>query len=102
MIALKDEQAVDLLIKALNDRDFYTRYCAGKALAEMGDKRAIEPLIEALKNELEDKFTRRSKEIAHIHEPPHAYIVKALIEITGKNFGDYYERWREWWDSNKE
>ena len=27
--------------------------------------------------------------------------VKALREITGKDFGEYPERWQQWWEQNK-
>ena len=102
LIELRNKDSISQLILALNDKSFYTRYFAGKTLGEIGDSRAIGPLIAALNNEMEDKFQRQPEEILYIHEPPHTYVVRALIKITGQNFGDYHEKWQEWWGSNKE
>ena len=51
---MKSKGDVKGLIKALNYRkDAYIREAAAKALGEIGDARAIEPLIDALKDESE-------------------------------------------------
>jgi hypothetical protein len=46
---LKDPRGVELLIPLLNDEDVY--YKAPSALAEIGDHRAVRPLIEQLKRD---------------------------------------------------
>ena len=45
-----DRRAVDHLIAALKNKDEYVRYSAIQALADIGDKKAIEPLV-SLKDE---------------------------------------------------
>ena len=45
---LGDKRAVDPLIKALADDDFYVRWGAVWALGRLGDKRAADPLVKAL------------------------------------------------------
>jgi len=50
---IKDERAVEALIKALEDEQTEVRERAAKALGELGDKRAVEPLIQALKGQIE-------------------------------------------------
>ena len=48
---LKGEQALELLVSALNDEDEDVRESAVWALGEIGDVRAVEPLIARLKDE---------------------------------------------------
>jgi HEAT repeat protein len=53
---IKDERAVEPLIKALDDPFVNVSWIAAKSLGMIGDKRAVEPLIERLK--AEDKWLR--------------------------------------------
>jgi len=52
--------ALEPLIKALGDKNEYTRYHAAIALGEIGDKRAVEPLIKALRDKDEVWDVRES------------------------------------------
>jgi len=81
---IKDKRAVEPLIKALKDRSECVRRNAAYALGEIKDKRAVEPLIEALK----DIYT---SELA----------AEALKKITGRNFGEDYQRWLDWLKKQK-
>jgi len=81
---IKDKRAIPPLIEALKDEDWCVRFAAAKALGEIKDKRAVSPLIEALKD-----------------ENVHGYAAIALRKITGKNFGEDYEKWMKWWRKNK-
>ncbi len=58
-----------------------------KALGELRNSNAVEPLITILKDE-----NRRVR----------ASAAKALKKITGQNFGEDTIKWQEWWDKNKE
>ena len=60
---------------------------AAWALGELKDPSAVEPLIESLN----DKDILVNKEVA-----------KSLHEITGENFGENQQNWKEWWAQNKE
>jgi len=57
------------------------------ALGEIGDPRAVEPLIAALKDE---KFQFKAR------------AAEALKKITGKDFGQKPEEWQKWWMENRE
>ena len=48
---MRGEPAVELLIEALKDEDWYIRMKAADVLGNTGDKRAVEPLIAILKSE---------------------------------------------------
>ncbi len=50
--------AVDPLILALNNSEFKGRYGAAATLGEIGDTRALDPLIQILENTSEDKSIR--------------------------------------------
>jgi len=56
------------------------------ALGEIGDFRAIEPLISALNVHYWQEGRPLQKAAA-----------EALNKITGKNFGDNYDHWKKWW-----
>ena len=51
--ALKKRKNIEGLIKALRNRDTFVQVDAAKALSEMGDPRAVEPLIKALEYDIE-------------------------------------------------
>jgi HEAT repeat protein len=62
------------------------RRSAAKALGEIKDMRAVGPLISVL----------REKALFF-----HKDVEKALKDITGKDFDDEPDKWKEWWDKNK-
>lgn len=80
--------AVEPLIAALNnkDSDEYIRKRAPVALWKIGDPRAVEPLIAALKDE--DVYVRKSAK-------------EALEKISGNNLGQDHAKWQAWWAENK-
>ncbi len=92
-----DQRAVEPLIAALDTLGFPVREIVAQALGMLGDPRAIEPLIAALSHPREDK---RSLELASwgmgATTPLRRAAAKALKEITGKDFGDDADRWRQW------
>jgi HEAT repeat protein len=55
----KNPNAVEALIKALDDKDDFVRDFAVKALGNIGDSKALEPLVKALNND-ENMLVRRS------------------------------------------
>ena len=57
---LKTRKNIKGLIKALKDKDENVRYYAAKALGWIGDSRAVEPLIEILRDE--EKWVREELE----------------------------------------
>ena len=50
-LILRGEPAVELLIEALKDEDWYIRMKAAAVLGSTGDRRAVEPLIAILNSE---------------------------------------------------
>lgn len=78
--------AVGPLITALKDEDSRARYKAIEILGEIGDSRAVEPLITALENKNLDK----------------SKVIWALERITGENFGRDPKKWQNWWEENKD
>ncbi|MDP6381359.1 MAG: HEAT repeat domain-containing protein, partial [Phycisphaerae bacterium] len=58
------------------------RWRIAEALGEIRDARAIVHLIKALRDS--DRYVRIDA-------------AKALIRITGQNFGQDQEKWKEWW-----
>jgi HEAT repeat protein len=71
------------LIAALKDRDGSVRKAAAEALGELGDVRAVEPLVAALKDEA--RYVR-------------AAAAEALKAITSQDLGEDVMRWQQWWD----
>jgi predicted GNAT superfamily acetyltransferase len=81
---VKDSRALEALIAALNNKDSNVREKAAEALGEIKDPRAIEPLISALIDQ--EEMIREAA-------------AKALGDITGKDFGQDYDKWKKWWES---
>jgi len=79
---LQAKQAVPALIAALEDRDWYLRVCAATSLKQIGDIRAVPALI---------------KNLDHPMIPTRETALRALVAITGKDFGRDRAKWQEWW-----
>lgn len=84
--------AVPKLIAALDDPDQYVRSWAAWALGQIGDRDAIDPLINSLsKYEAllrSDRLRQQTKCLPDIYT--------ALERITGKHFGLDVDKWRTW------
>ena len=65
---LQEKKNVKGLIKALRHKDRRVRSEAAEALGEIGDKRAVEPLIQALKDEYWDVRLRAEKALEKIEK----------------------------------
>ncbi|MEW6621086.1 MAG: HEAT repeat domain-containing protein [bacterium] len=74
-----DEKIVDALIEKLKDEDGLVVRRAAKALGKTGSKRAIEPLIEAFKNET-DFGTRRFIAVFGLSKFKDERVIKLLEE----------------------
>jgi len=69
---------VEILIKDLKDEDPLYRERAAEILGEIGDVRAIEPLIEALKDWYDKAQEKAVKALVKIREPAVEYLIQAL------------------------
>lgn len=79
---IDDKKAVEQLIGALKDEIWLMRYFGARTLGDMGDNKAVEPLIEVLKDG--NLFVRSAA-------------AKALATITKQDFGEDYQRWKNWY-----
>ena len=83
----KDPRSVNSLIATLKDEEWLVRRYAARSLGELRATRAIKPLI----NALDDEGFRAT-----------AAAAEALRKITGQDLDLDPEKWREWWEENKE
>jgi hypothetical protein len=103
---MKDQRAVEPLISALkgeyssrvkkiideiapsshfkDQTAIVFRQAAAEALGKIGDPRAVEPLIAALR-EINLRFAAS----------------RVLWQMTGEKFGEDQEKWQAWWEKNK-
>ncbi len=86
LMELGDERAVLPLIDVLKHEYVWVRRASVRALEAIGDARAVEPLIAVLNDA--DRWVRQQA-------------AEALGKLTGKDFGEDREKWRDWWDGNK-
>jgi len=70
---------VEAFIDLLNDRDEALAWCAAQSLGDLGDPRAVGPLIDCLRR------GRLAGEVAD-----------SLSQITGEDFGQDAEKWAGW------
>jgi len=80
--ALRAKAAVEDLISAMDDRDWYLRVRAANSLEQIGELRAVPALI---------------KNLAHPMRPVSATAHKALVTLTEEDFGKDAQKWEEWW-----
>ena len=73
------EDGINAAIQLLNDRKEAVRWSAIRILSDIGDNRAVEPLIQLLER------NKSSTDAAN-----------ALRNITGQNFGEDGAAWRTW------
>jgi HEAT repeat protein len=82
----KDPGLLDFAMRALSDPQWTFRQAAARALAAIGDTKAVGPLITAMNGEdgsvLED-------------------YAAALSKLTGANLGPNPDAWKRWYDDHK-
>lgn len=82
---IRDTRVAPAIIEiAQKDTDYFVKEWAIEALGDLGDQRALLPLVEVLRDD-------RLKELA----------AKALTKITGQELGTDYARWSAWLQSRK-
>ncbi len=74
------------LIDKLSDRNYSVQYWAAEALGRIGDRRAVEPLIDKL-----------GSDVPYIWEMART----SLKRITGQDFGLRQSKWRKWLEENR-
>ncbi len=80
-------KAFGFIIEALRNEDSYIRANAALLLGGTNDKRAIEPLIEALTDE---------------DDAIHSFSAKSLRDLTGQDFDEDYAIWKAWYEKNRD
>lgn len=122
---MQDLLAFDILIEALDDKDYIIVISGARSLEKLGDKRAVEPLIRSIdkvnNNENWEGWEGKAainvfiEVLGGLGDPTAIeYIIpllkksefrenaqKALTKLTGRNIGNKYKDWIDWWDENK-
>ena len=75
---LKVKGDIHGLIKALRYGDFDVRVKAAEALGNIGDKRAVEPLMDTLKDENRDVRKEAEKALLKLHAPAVTALIGAI------------------------
>jgi len=89
------------LLETFRDKNIYwvIRSNAAEVLGTLRDRRAIEPLIEFLKHK-DSKSWDEYGFVADRTKTALEEITGQSYAKTGKNFGNDYKKWREWFDSS--
>ncbi len=82
------DAALKALLFRLSHADAAVRIAAAQALARLGHKDSVGPLIEALGRESEESRTFRR-------------LVQALQILTGQRIGAHLDVWQRWWRENQ-
>ncbi len=87
LAAVRTPVEVEALCGLLRDPDPDVRALAVRTLGTVGDRAAVPHLVGVL-----------------CHEEPEARqaAAEALWQITGEDFGQDVERWRKWWEANRD
>ena len=84
-------EAIPELIATLENDDWTLWEFSATVLGEIGDSRAIEPLISKLENS--NQWPVRDDTRRELRQA----MSRALAEITGEGFGEDAEKWLQWW-----
>ncbi|MEA2062882.1 MAG: HEAT repeat domain-containing protein [Gemmatimonadota bacterium] len=90
----KDSAALPALLELLKNGRLFVRNEAALALGELGDKSAVEPLIDAVADP-RNATEREGRDWARWGA------VKSLVRLTGQDFGENTGQWRQWWKENQ-
>lgn len=119
---VEPETVLSHLLHFQHDRDEQTRYWVVEGLAMLGTDASIDPLLDILAHDPSERIRERA---AHnlgisgmltkqqrmtavpdllnfadddsLDATTHAYIFKALRDISGQSFNDDASAWRNWW-----
>jgi HEAT repeat protein len=108
-----DEKAFAFLIDTvLSNEKPFRKEVAASALGEIGDKRAVEPLMKLIEGKQGDAINNAAEALGKLKDKraigllvgllndPFQWnrkaAVEALASITGKDFGMDYEKWKAW------
>jgi HEAT repeat protein len=94
---MKDRRAVLPLIAALHDPQSDVRRACLLALIQLGDARAIEPLIADMAAE-----QRMEPHLDLEVDYALVFIVRASLHQYLEGFRGDPEKWRKWWAANKQ
>ncbi len=83
----KEPATIGIAIKALKERGWPHRQAAARILQELGDAKAVAPLVNAMATD-----EGRMLEV----------YADALREITGAGIGAFPDAWKNWYDDNKQ
>lgn len=89
-----------LILLLKNEADWHVQKCIATALGNIGDKRAVAPLIEVLNSASRDRSGMLGTNSAEATAAMDI-IVTALEKITNQDFGRDPKQWKEWWKENK-
>lgn len=89
-----------LILLLKNEADWHVQKCIATALGNIGDKRAVAPLIEVLNSASRDRSGMLGTNSAEATAAMDI-IVTALEKITNQDFGRDSKKWKEWWKENK-
>jgi HEAT repeat protein len=82
-----DKRLIEVLIKALIDSEGYVRLDAAASLGRIGDTKAVQPLVELLKDK-EEIIRWKATE--------------ALKKLTNQDFGTDHAAWKAWYEKSKD
>jgi len=89
----RDSASYEPLITLLKHGSLFVRNKAALALGDLGDKRAAMPLVSAVADP-------RNTESEEGRDWARWGAVKALVKLTGQDFGLKVKQWKEWIENN--
>ena len=89
----RDGAAYEPLTTLLKDGSLFVRNEAALALGDLGEMRAVIPLVEAVADP-------RNTESEQGRDWARWGAVKALVKLTGQDFGLKLDQWRQWIKNN--
>jgi hypothetical protein len=93
------EEKLRTLLLQIRDRNLRTREAAVRELGELGDRRAILPLIDVMDDE--NFISAEAIAWEAIVANYRITVAGALRKITGQDFGTDSAQWKAWYEENR-
>ena len=112
---LNSLRAVEPLILALDDENYFVVSNAAQALGQLGDNRAVKPLILSIEKVAKSALNGVIIALGDLGDPlaiepiipllkKKRYKIEAqntLVQLTGIDNGKKYKDWKNWWNEHK-
>lgn len=102
--AIRHQNSAGRLAQLLDDPYLLVQANAARSLGRLGNVSNCQYLLARLESLLRDRPTGEYREHTDLdtrRDVVYRNVVDALAQLSGENYGDDIEKWRQWWNENR-